>query len=83
MFYLSQNLSMKAITSGTEPLKSVLAFQYKKVSKALEEADEYLENIDKCCGYRFKWKEQQKKISSNYVSIFEAWDFEREYQKEI
>ncbi len=83
MFYLSQNLPMRAITSMTEPLKSVLDVQYKKVSKALEETDEYLENIDKYCSYRLKWKEQQKKISSNYVSIFEAWDFEREYQKEI
>ena len=60
----------------TEPLKSVLDVQYKKVSKDLEETDEYF-------SYRLKWKEQQKKISSNYVSIFEAWDFEREYQKEI
>lgn len=83
IIYLSQNLPMKAITSMTEPLKSVLDVQHKKISKALEETDEYLENIDKYCGYRFKWKEQQKRICSNYVSIFETWNFDREYQKEI
>lgn len=80
--YLQQNLLNKKVTSADEPLKTVLSIQLGRVSDALEKVDEYLKNIDKYCDQRYDWEKQRKQIHSNYVNIFEAWNFEKEFQKE-
>lgn len=79
--YLMQNLSGRLVTSASEPMKTVLSIQHDRVSRALEEVNEYLKNIDKCCKYRYGWEKQREQIRSNYVNVFEAWNFEKEFQK--
>ena len=79
--HLQQNLSGKVVTSASEPMKTVLSNQLEKVSKALKKVNEYMENIDKYCKYRFGWENQREQIHSNYVNVFEAWSFEEEIQK--
>lgn len=79
--YLQQNILNKVVTSVEEPLQTVLSIQLDRVSNALDEVDKYLEDIDKYCNYQYDWKKQRKQIHSSYVNIFEAWDFERVFQK--
>ena len=69
------------MTSVEEPLQTVLSVQVRKVSSALKEVDEYLNDIDKYCNYRFGWEKQREQIHSNYVNVFEAWDFDKELKK--
>ena len=79
--YLMQNISGGLVTSESEPMKTVLSIQHDRVSSALEEVNEYLKDIDKCCKYRYGWEKQREQIRSNYVNVFEAWNFEKEFQK--
>ena len=80
--YLKQHISNRMVTSVDEPLQTVLSIQLGRVSDALEKVDEYLKDIDKYCNQRYDWERQRKQIHSNYVNIFEAWNFEKEFQKE-
>lgn len=82
MGYYEQNIANRGVTATSGPVKSVLSAQLKRVSRALESVNAYLENIDKYCGYRYDWVEQREQIHSNYVSIFEAGNFEKEFQEE-
>ncbi len=80
--YLHQNLLDRIVTSVDEPLQTVLSIQLGRVSDALEKVDKYLKEIDEYCNHRYDWERQRKRICSNYVNIFEAWNFEKEFQKE-
>ncbi len=80
--YLQQNVSNRMVTSADKPLQKVLSIQFRRVSDALKEVDEYLKDIDKCCNQRYDWEKQRKQIHSNYVNIFEAWNFEKEFKEE-
>ena len=80
--YLKKHNSNRMVTSVDEPLQTVLSIQLGRVSDALEKVDEYLKDIDKYCNQRYDWERQRKQIHSNYVNIFEAWNFEKEFQKE-
>lgn len=80
--YLQQNGVNKTVTSTDEPLQTVLSIQLGRVSNALEKMDKYLKDIDKYCNQRYDWERQRKQIHSNYVNIFEAWNFEKEFSKE-
>jgi len=80
--YLQKNHLNRTVTSVDEPLQTVLSIQLGRVSDSLYEVDEYLKDIDKYCNQRYDWEKQRKQIHSNYVNIFEAWDFEKEFQKE-
>lgn len=80
--YSQQNVLNRMVTSVDEPLQTVLSIQHDRVLEALEEVDEYLKDIDKYCNQRYDWEKQRKQIHSNYVSIFEAWNFEKEFPKE-
>lgn len=82
IYYLQQNVLNRMVTSADEPLQTVLAIQLGRVSDALEEVDEYLKDIDMYCKQRYGWEKQKKQIHSNYVNIFEAWNFEEEFQNE-
>lgn len=79
--YMQQNGLNRMVTSVDEPLQTVLSIQLGRVSDALEKVDEYLKDIDKYCNQRYDWEKQKKQIHSNYVNIFEAWDFEKEFPK--
>lgn len=80
--YLQQNVLNRIVTSADEPLQTVLSIQLGRVSDALRKVDEYLKDIDKYCNQRYDWEKQREQIHSNYVNIFEAWNFEKEFQKE-
>ena len=80
--YLQQNVSNRMVTSADKPLQKVLSIQFRRVSDALKEGDEYLKDIDKCCNQRYDWEKQRKQIHSNYVNVFEAWNFEKEFKEE-
>lgn len=82
IYFLQQNGVNKMVTSADEPLQTVLSIQFNRVSDALKEVDEYLKDIDKYCDQRYDWERQRKQIHSNYVNIFEAWNFEKEFQEE-
>ncbi len=82
IYYLQQNVLNRMVTSVDEPLQTVLSIQLGRVSDALAEVDEYLKDIDKYCNQRYGWEKQREQIHSNYVNVFEAWDFEKEFQKE-
>lgn len=82
IYYLQQNVLNRMVTSVDEPLQTVLSIQLGRVSDALEEVDEYLKDIDKYCNQRHDWEKQKKQIHSNYVNIFETWNFEKEFPKE-
>lgn len=82
IYYLQQNVLNRRVTSVDEPLQTVLSIQLGRVSDALAEVDEYLKDIDKYCNQRYGWEKQREQIHSNYVNVFEAWDFEKEFQKE-
>lgn len=79
--YLKQSIPNKIVTSVDEPLHTVLSVHVGRVSSALKEVDEYLNDIDKYCNYRFGWEKQREQIHSNYVNVFEAWDFDKEFKK--
>ncbi|MCM1106746.1 MAG: hypothetical protein NC355_07375 [Blautia sp.] len=79
---LQQNTPAGTVTSANELMNAVLSIQSDRVSTALKEVNEYLNNIDKYCKYRYGWEKQQEQIHSNYVNVFEAWNFEKEFQKE-
>ena len=64
-----QNISGGLVTSESEPMKTVLSIQHDRVSSALEEVNEYLKDIDKCCKYRYGWEKQREQIRSNYVKV--------------
>lgn len=78
---LKQSIQDKIVTSVEEPLQTVLSVQVRRVSSALKEVDEYLNDIDKYCNYRFGWEKQRERIHSNYVNVFEAWNFDKELKK--
>ena len=78
---LKQSIPDKIVTSVEEPLQTVLSVQVRRVSSALKEVDEYLNDIDKYCNYRFGWEKQREQIHSNYVNVFEAWNFDKEFKK--
>ncbi|WP_165056956.1 hypothetical protein [Adlercreutzia sp. ZJ176] len=80
--FLQQGLSGRAVTSADEPLRTVLSIQFDRASNALGKVDEYLEGIDEYCNQRYDWREQRKQIHSSYISVFEAWDFEKEFSME-
>ena len=80
--YLQQNVLNRIVTSADEPLQTVLSIQLGRVSDALRKVDEYLKDIDKYCNQLYDWEKQREQIHSNYVNIFEAWNFEKEFQKE-
>lgn len=77
--YLRQGLLNKMVTSVNEPLQTALSVQLGRVSSALEKVDEYLKDIDKYCNHRYDWKKQREQIYSNYVNVFEIWNFEKEF----
>lgn len=79
--YLKQSIPDKIVTSVEEPLQTVLSVQVRRVSSALKEVDTYLNDIDKYCNYRFGWEKQREQIHSNYVNVFEAWNFDKEFKK--
>lgn len=79
--YLKQSIPDKIVPSVVEPLQTVLSVQVRRVSSALKEVDEYLNDIDKYCNYRFGWEKQREQIHSNYVNVFEAWNFDKEFKK--
>lgn len=83
IYYLQQNVLNRMVTSVDQPLQTVLSIQHGRVSDALKEVDEYLKDIDKYCNQRYDWEKQRKQIHSNYVNVFEAWNFEKEFQKEV
>lgn len=78
---LKQSIADKIVTSVDEPLQTVLSVQVRRVSSALKEVDEYLNDIDEYCNYRFGWEKQREQIHSNYVNVFEAWNFDKEFKK--
>ena len=79
--YLKQSIPNKIVTSVDEPLHTVLSVHVGRVSSALKEVDEYLNDIDKYCNYRFGWEKQREQIHSNYVNVFEAWNFDKEFNE--
>lgn len=80
--HLQQNIPTGTVTSANELMKAVLSIQFDRVSTALKEVNGYLKNIDKCCKHRYSWEKRREQIHSNYVNVFEAWNFEKEFQKE-
>lgn len=78
--YLEQSISDKIVTSIDEPLQTVLSIQVGRVSSVLKEVDKYLNDIDKYCNFRFGWEKQREQLHSNYVNVFEAWNFDKEFE---
>lgn len=77
--YLEQYGINKSATALDEPLKTVLSIQYDRVTDALEKVDEYLKDIDKYCKHKHNLEGLKSQLHSNYKSVFEAWDFEKEF----